>query len=80
MAKVEETVWKCIETKVNELGCKIYDIEYGTTDSIDVTLPPPLFINVTNTNIELPIYVALSSAPRLLRTSIASYAFIVLPP
>ena len=28
MAKVEEAVWKCIETKVNELGCKIYDIEY----------------------------------------------------
>lgn len=29
---------------------KLYDIEYGSTDRIKVTLPPPLFINVTNTN------------------------------
>lgn len=29
---------------------KLYDVEYGTTDKIKVTLPPPLFINVTNTN------------------------------
>lgn len=29
---------------------KIYDIEYGSRDQITVTLPPPLFINVTNTN------------------------------
>ena len=28
MAKVEESVWKHIEPKVNELGCEIYDIEY----------------------------------------------------
>ena len=35
---------------IQPLLTKIYDIEYGTTDSIDVTLPPPLFINVTNTN------------------------------
>ena len=32
------------------LYTKIYDIEYGSTDQINVTLPPPLFINVTNTN------------------------------
>lgn len=32
------------------LYTKIYDIEYTTTDAITVTLPPPLFINVTNTN------------------------------
>lgn len=32
------------------LYTKIYDIEYGTNDQIVVTLPPPLFINVTNTN------------------------------
>jgi hypothetical protein len=32
------------------LYTKIYDIEYGTNDQIIVTLPPPLFINVTNTN------------------------------
>ena len=35
---------------IQPLLTKIYDIEYGTTDTIDVTLPPPLFINVTNTN------------------------------
>lgn len=29
---------------------KIYDIEYGVNDRIKLTLPPPLFINVTNTN------------------------------
>ena len=29
---------------------KIYDIEYSSTDEIVITLPPPLFINVTNTN------------------------------
>jgi len=28
MAKVEESVLKCIEPKVNELGYEIYDIEY----------------------------------------------------
>lgn len=32
------------------LYTKIYDVEYGTNDQITVTLPPPLFINVTNTN------------------------------
>jgi hypothetical protein len=32
------------------LYTKIYDIEYNTNDQIIVTLPPPLFINVTNTN------------------------------
>ena len=35
---------------IQPLLTKIYDIEYGTTDVISVTLPPPLFINVTNTN------------------------------
>ena len=35
---------------LNKLYTKIYDIEYTTTDRIIVTLPPPLFINVTNTN------------------------------
>ena len=28
MAKVEESVWKHVEPKVNELGYEIYDIEY----------------------------------------------------
>jgi len=28
MAKVEESVWKYIEPKVNELGYEIYDVEY----------------------------------------------------
>lgn len=32
------------------LFTKIYDIEYLSTDEIVITLPPPLFINVTNTN------------------------------
>lgn len=32
------------------LYTKIYDIEYNSNDQITVTLPPPLFINVTNTN------------------------------
>ena len=35
---------------IQPLLTKIYDMEYGTTDTIEVTLPPPLFINVTNTN------------------------------
>ena len=35
---------------MGNLYTKIYDIEYSTTDAIVVTLPPPLFINVTNTN------------------------------
>ena len=35
---------------VSPLITKIYNIEYGTRDNITVTLPPPLFINVTNTN------------------------------
>ena len=35
---------------IQPLLTKIYDIEYGTTYVISVTLPPPLFINVTNTN------------------------------
>lgn len=32
------------------LYTKIYDIEYSCNEQITVTLPPPLFINVTNTN------------------------------
>ena len=32
------------------LYTKIYDIEYSSDEQINVTLPPPLFINVTNTN------------------------------
>jgi hypothetical protein len=32
------------------LYTKIYDIEYTTNDQVVVNLPPPLFINVTNTN------------------------------
>mgnify|MGYP004453897255 CR=1 FL=1 len=35
---------------IKPLYTKIYDIEYSTNDQIDVVLPPPLFINVTNTN------------------------------
>ena len=35
---------------INPLLSKIYDIEYMSTDVVNLTLPPPLFINVTNTN------------------------------
>ena len=28
MSRIEESVWKCIENKVKDLGCDIYDIEY----------------------------------------------------
>ena len=35
---------------ITPLYTKIYDIEYGSNDQITVTLPPPLFINITNTN------------------------------
>ena len=38
------------QDNVSPLITKIYNIEYGTRDNITVTLPPPLFINVTNTN------------------------------
>ena len=29
---------------------KIYNYEYGTNDKLVVTLPPPMFLNITNTN------------------------------
>lgn len=29
---------------------KIYDYEFNTNDKLQVTLPPPMFLNVTNTN------------------------------
>lgn len=35
---------------IEPLLTKLYDVEYGTNDKINVILPPPLFINVTNTN------------------------------
>lgn len=35
---------------ISPLLSKIYDIEYMSTDVVTLTLPPPLFINVTNTN------------------------------
>ena len=35
---------------VSPLLTRIYNVEYGTDDSIELLLPPPLFINVTNTN------------------------------
>ena len=34
----------------NPFLTKLYDIEFGSTDRIKTVLPPPLFINVTNTN------------------------------
>lgn len=38
------------QEQIGALYNKIYNIEYGTNDKIKVILPPPLFINVTNTN------------------------------
>lgn len=35
---------------ISPLLTKIYDVEYGTQDAVELLLPPPLFINVTNTN------------------------------
>ena len=38
------------QNSINRLITNIYDVEYSTRDRISLTLPPPLFINVTNTN------------------------------
>ena len=38
------------QKQLSSLFTKIYNIEYGTREKIDITLPPPLFINITNTN------------------------------
>ena len=38
------------QRQISSFITDIYDIEYSTHDRINVTLPPPLFINVTNTN------------------------------
>lgn len=38
------------QQQMSLLYTRIYNIEYNTTDRITLTLPPPLFINVTNTN------------------------------
>ena len=35
---------------ISPLLTKIYDLEYATRDMVTLLLPPPLFINVTNTN------------------------------
>ena len=35
---------------ISPLLTKIYDLEYSTKDMVNLMLPPPLFINVTNTN------------------------------
>lgn len=38
------------QKQMSKLYTKIYDLEYGSTDKIELILPPPLFINMTNTN------------------------------
>lgn len=38
------------QQQLSRLYTKIYNIEYGQNESIELTLPPPLFINITNTN------------------------------
>lgn len=35
---------------LSDFFTKIYNLEYSTNNRIRVTLPPPLFINITNTN------------------------------
>lgn len=38
------------QKQISSLLTDIYNLEYGTNDRISLQLPPPLFINVTNTN------------------------------
>ena len=38
------------EAKLTEFICPIYNYEYGDNTEIEVRLPPPSFINITNTN------------------------------
>lgn len=38
------------QTMVSDFLTDIYDIEFSTKDRINLTLPPPLFINITNTD------------------------------
>jgi alcohol dehydrogenase YqhD (iron-dependent ADH family) len=38
------------QKQMSKLYTKIYDLEYGSTDKLQLILPPPLFINMTNTN------------------------------
>lgn len=38
------------QKQLSKLFTRIYNIEYNTNIKIKVTLPPPLFINMTNTN------------------------------
>ena len=35
---------------LSKLYTRIYNLEYNNRDNLEVTLPPPLFINITNTN------------------------------
>ena len=38
------------QEQLSEFYTRIFNIEYGNRSNIEVTLPPPLFINITNTN------------------------------
>ena len=38
------------QEQISRLCTRIYNLEYGNTNKIKVTLPPPLFINMMNTN------------------------------
>lgn len=38
------------QTQISGFVTDLYDIEYSTNERVTLTLPPPLFINVTNTN------------------------------
>lgn len=38
------------QTQLSKFYTRIYNMEYGNTDKLEIMLPPPLFINITNTN------------------------------
>ena len=38
------------QTMVSDFVTDLYDIEFSTKDRVTLTLPPPLFINITNTD------------------------------
>ena len=39
-----------VEVIFSKIVSKIYNYEYGDNDDIEVKLPPPMFLNITNTN------------------------------
>ena len=51
MGKIEESIWECIEPKVKELGCSIYDIEYlkeGTNWYLRIYIDKPEGVSIND--------------------------------